>query len=138
MEFRKKLKFRLLAACLYVIIGAVLIVVSAAGLSRNEQIMAFGIVFVIVGFVRCVRYFQVTKNEETIHAVEVAENDERNVMIMVKARSLTFSLFIMLAGIVMIVLYLLEQSFAAQIIAYTICAFSLLYYICYQIISRKY
>lgn len=138
MEFRKKLKMRLISAVLYILIGIALIAVSASGLSKNEQIMTFGAVFIIAGIVRAFRYFKVTKNDETIHACEVAENDERNVMIMMRARSLTFSIFIILAGLVMIALFLFDMSFAAQIIAYTMCAFTLLYYICYKIISKKY
>lgn len=138
MTFKKKLKLRLCAAVGYIIIGAALMILSFTGAAENDMISAFGAMFAVAGIARIVQYARITKDESAIRAREIAETDERNIMIMTKARSLTFSIYIMLAGITMILLYLLNKAFAAQIIAYAICAFVFIYFICYHIISRKY
>lgn len=138
MEFKKKLKIRLSAAIGYIAIGIALAALSFTKVAENSMVSAFGAVFIICGLARVVQYIRITKDESTLRSREIAETDERNIMIMTKARSLTFSIYIMLSGFTMIVLYLLNIPFAAQIIAYSICAFTFIYFICYHIISRKY
>ncbi|MDO5396485.1 MAG: DUF2178 domain-containing protein [bacterium] len=138
MEFRKKLKLRLYAAVGYTAIGAVLIIISFFGAAENEMLSAFGAVFIVMGIARIVQHIRITKDEASLRDREIVETDERNVMLMTKARSLTFSIYIMLAGITMVVLYLLNKAFAAQIVAYAICTITLIYFVCYHIISRKY
>lgn len=138
MKFKEKLKLRLCVAIVYILIGIALIAVSAAGIAQNETVSSFGAVFACMGIAKVVQYLRITKDESTIRSREIAETDERNIMIMTKARSLTFSIYIILSGIAMVVLYLLNLPFAAQIIAYAICAFALIYFICYHIISRRY
>lgn len=138
MEFKKKLKLRLCLAIGYIILGAIMMILSFIGAAKNEMISTFGGMFAVVGIVRVVQYMRLIKDESAIHAREIAETDERNIMIMTKARSLTFSIYIMLSGAAIIVLYLLNKVFAAQIIALVICVFTLIYYICYHIIKRKY
>ena len=138
MEFKKKLKMRLYAAVGYIILGAVMMVLSFTGATKNEMISTFGGMFAVVGIARVVQYMRLSKDESAIRAREIAETDERNIMIMTKARSLTFSVYIMLSGAAIIVLYLLNKVFVAQIIAFVICALTIIYYICYHIIKRKY
>lgn len=138
MEFRKRLKQRLYAAIGYIVIGLALIVVSLAGIAKNETVSAFGAVFAVVGIVRVVQYLRITKDEAAIREREITETDERNIMLMTKAKSLAVAIHIMLSAIALTVLYLLNRQSEAQIIAYSICAFAVIYFICYHIISRKY
>ena len=138
MTFKKKLKARIYTAAAYVLIGATLIILGFTGIADNDILSSFGTALAVIGIGKLVRYRRITKDETTLHAREVAETDERNIMLMTKARSLTFSIYIMLSGIAVVVLYILNQPFAARIIAYSICVLTLTYWICYYIISRKY
>lgn len=138
MEFKKKLKFRLYLAIGYITLGGIMMVLSFTGAAKNEMISSFGAMFAVVGIARIVQYMRIIKDESAIRAREIAETDERNIMIMTKARSLTFSVYIMLSGAAIIVLYLLNKVFIAQIIALVICALTIIYYICYHIIKRRY
>ena len=138
MDYRKKLKTRLYTAIGYVIIGIALIVISLLKISENEIISSFGAALAICGIVRIVQYVKIIKDEDNIHKHEVAEKDERNIMLAEKAGSLTFRIYLMLAGTSMIVLYLLQKILMVQMIAYNICALVLIYQICYRIISKKY
>ncbi|MDY3972403.1 MAG: DUF2178 domain-containing protein [Clostridia bacterium] len=138
MEFRKKLKVRLYTAIAYIIIGAVFIGISFTRLGANEMISSFGAVFAVMGIARIVQYLRITKDEESIHQREIAETDERNVMIWTKARSLAFSIYILAAALAVVVLYLMNMNFAGKIVAYNLFGFVAVYWICYFIISRKY
>lgn len=138
MEYKQRLKIRLYTSVIYTIIGIILIVISALGSLQNEILSSFGAVCAVLGAVKIVRYFRITKNENLLRACETAETDERNIMIMTKARSISFTAFMLLAAISVIVLLLLNQQLAAQIIAFTICGFLITYRICYFILSKKY
>ncbi len=138
MEFRKKLKVRLYTAIAYIIIGAVFIGLSFTRLGSNEMISSFGAVFAVMGIARIIQYMRITKDEESIHQREIAETDERNVMIWTKARSLAFSIYILAAALAVVVLYLMNMNFAGKIVAYNLFGFVAIYWICYFIISRKY
>ena len=120
MEFKKKLKVRLYTAIAYIIIGAVVIGLSFTRLGANEMISSVGAVFAVMGIARIIQYMRITKNEESIHQREVAETDERNVMIWTKARSLAFSIYILAAALAVVVLYLMNMNFAGKIVAYNL------------------
>ncbi len=138
MDYRKKLKKRLCYAIGYIVIGAALVLLRFTGKLDNEIISYFGAAFGICGIARIIQYVRILSNEDKMKQREIAEKDERNVMIWTRARSLTFGIYIMLAGIATVVLYITEQYFAGQIIAYTVCGLCAIYWICYMIMSRKY
>lgn len=138
MEYKQRLKIRLYTSVIYTIIGIILIVLSALGPLQNEILSSFGAVCSVLGAVKIVRYFRITKNENLLRACETAETDERNIMIMTKARSISFTAFMLLAAISVIVLLLLNQQLAAEIIAFTNCGLLITYRICYFILSKKY
>lgn len=68
---------------------------------------------------------------------KIIEQDERNILIVTKARSLALTISILLNTVVMPMLYILHQDFAARIIAYLICAVTIIYLICYGILAKK-
>ena len=65
-----------------------------------------------------VKNIRIFKSTENFIEKEIAEKDERNIMIWTKARSLTFSVYAVIAGIAIIVLYTVNMEYAAQVIAY--------------------
>lgn len=138
MDFKKKLKIRLYMAICYIIIGVMLIAVNFAVDKNHEIVSSFGSAFIVIGIVRIVQYIRINKDEESIRRQKIAETDERNIMIWTQARSLTFAIYTMLAAVSIFVLYLLGMELQAQMIAYTLCAFVLIYLICYLILKRKY
>lgn len=138
MEFKKKMIIRLIIAIGFITFGAELIIINLTGLATNKMISSLGLGIAVIGIARVIQYFRITKDEESMHKREVEETDERNVMIWTQARSLSFTVYILLAAAAIIVLYLLNMEFAAQIVSYAVCAFVLVYWFCYFIISRKY
>ena len=63
----------------------------------NDFISSFGIALVIMEIVQVINYFMITKSEETIRKQQIAETDERNLSILHKAKSATFSIYILLS-----------------------------------------
>ena len=138
MKFKNKLKMRLGIAIVYVIIGVLLVVLTGIGIIKNEAMLVFGTAFGTCGLVMIVKNIRIFKSTENFIEKEIAEKDERNIMIWTKARSLTFSVYAVIAGIAIIVLYTVNMEYAAQVIAYNLCGVLVIYWICYFIIRNKY
>ena len=138
MEFKKKLKQRFYIAVSYIVIGLVLIAADAMNHFENQFFFSFGITLIVMGILRLVRHRKITKDDASIHRQEVAETDERALMMNEKARSWAFSYSIMIAGIAVIVLSLLGCHDQAQPFAWYVCGQIVLYWICWCIIRKKY
>lgn len=138
MEFKKKIKTRIYIMAVYAIIGAVLCVLGYTGKLTNDLVKSFGAAILVVGIVKIIQNARVLNNPEKLQKCEIAEKDERNIMLWEKARSLAFNVYIILAGIAVIVLYILNIETAGQIVADTVCGFVAIYLICYCIVRKKY
>lgn len=138
MEFKKKLKQRLYIAVSYIVIGLVLIAADALNHFENQFFFSFGMALTVMGILRLIRHRKITKDEAAIRRQEVAETDERTLMMAEKARSWAFSYSILIAGIAVIVLSLLGKHDAAQPFAWYVCGQIGLFWICWLIIRKKY
>ena len=90
------------------------------------------------GIARVVRHFRNTRSEKNVKSLEIRETDERNVEIMHRAKSMTFTLSIIIAGIAVIALQLAGKEETSLVFAYGVAFLTLLYWICYLIVRRKY
>ena len=138
MEFAKRMKVRALAGAFCLLIGVLCIVLSAAGMARDPIIQSFGAAFACIGAARLLRYYRLQKNPEAMRKREIYETDERNVLICVRAQSLAGSVYVTLTGLAVIAFFLTGQAQIAQILAYTVCAFLLIYLLCYAFMKRRY
>lgn len=135
MNFAKRMKVRLYAAYSYLLLGTALILVGLW--QKTELPSSLGTMLLVLGLARIVQYKRITRNDETFRSREIAETDERNVLLWKEARALTFSIFLFIAGVAVIVLFLLGYNLYAQIISYTLFSLVLIYWICYFYISKK-
>ena len=103
----------------------------------NSFISSFGLILAVMGVVRMRNYLIITKNEERIKKQEIMETDERNVSIVNKARSITFTAYVLLLGVAVIVLSLLNMREIAVWISYSIFLLIIIYWISYFIIRKK-
>ena len=137
MDFEKKLKTRLYIAVIYAALGVIMIVGSGISGTDNEFISPFGLGLLVCAIVRVRNYFMITRNEETLRKQRVAETDERNLLIVNKARSVTFFLYMLISGTAIIILSLFGKPEPAKMIAYSVCTLLVIYYISYIIIRKK-
>lgn len=137
MEFKKKLKIRLWVAISYIALGIAMATVAIVSKTENQFISSFGLALTVMGIARVRNYFLITKNEDTLRKREITETDERNVSIVNKARSAAFTVYILLAGIFVIVMGLLDKIEISVWVSYSVALLVFVYWICYIIYQKK-
>lgn len=138
MEFKKKLRTRLIVAISYIVLGLILVAIDVIGHTDNYFYFSFGIALAVMGLLRIFQHRKITADEKSIRQQELTESDERTRMIAERARSWTFSLSVTIAGIAVIVLSLLGYHEEALPLSWFVCGMVVIYWICYIIISKKY
>ena len=136
MNFKKRLKIRLIIGIVYLVIGITMIVCSFAIKPTNEYLSSFGIAMVVLGLVKFRNHRLITRNDDTLKRQEIAETDERNVSIVNTARSLAFIVYILVASVTVIVLALLGYTAISMWISFSVCLLVVIYWVCY-LIYRK-
>ena len=136
MDFERKLKIRRNMAIGYIVIGMVLIGIGLMG--ETEMASSFVLMFAVIGIAKLMQYKRITSDKDRLRQREIAENDERNIMLWTKARSMAFIIYIIAAALVIVVLYLVGMAYEASIVSYSLSAFVVIYWICYLVLSKKY
>ncbi len=137
MDFKKKLKIRLIFSIVYIVLGIGMIVLFNVIKTKNSFLSSFGFALTIIGVAKVRNYILITKNDETIRKQEIAETDERNISISNKAKSISFMIYIVLVVISVIVLQFLNQTLLASILSTSVCVLIIIYWISYWIINKK-
>ncbi|MBE6622805.1 MAG: hypothetical protein E7621_01230 [Ruminococcaceae bacterium] len=135
MEFKKKLKKRLYIAVAYTVLG-LLMTASSFIIHTDDFISSFGFALFLMGIVRIRNYFIITRTEETIKKREITETDERNILIMNRAKSTAFSIYVLLSSFVVIILSFLNMHELSKCIAIGVCVLVVIYWICYMIYQK--
>ena len=138
MEFKKKLMQRFYIGISYIVLGLVLILADVLNHFENTFIFSFGVTLTVMGIARLIRHRKITKDDASIHRQEVAETDERILMMNERARSWAFSFSVMAAGFVVIVLSFLGYQELARPFAWYVCGQIVLYFVFLYIIAKKY
>lgn len=138
MELKKKLRKRLCIAVSYLALGIVLNIAAAVTNSANPFLSSFGSCMIVMGLVRILRHVRLVRSDSAVKQQEIAETDERNLMIAERARAWAFSFTVLGGGVVVIVLSLLGYHDIALPFAWLVCGMTLIYWICWHIIQRKY
>ena len=136
MEFKKKLKVRLYYGIGCTVLGVLMMILGF--LRTEEYISSLGLMFLIIGIARVIQYRRITQTEESLRQREIAEKDERNVLLWTTARSLTITIYSIVLALAVIILRLMEVELIPQILAFCLFAMVLIYWICYFALSRKY
>ncbi len=137
MNFKNKLKTRLYYGIICIVLGTIMIIGVTATKSENEYISVFGFALAMVGVARIIQYLKITKNEDSIKKQEINETDERNLSIIQKAKSTTFSIYLLVSCSVVIVTALIDMSDVAKWIGYSQFVLVIIYWICYWIYQKK-
>lgn len=138
MEYKKKLKQRLFVNLAWAVFGIGMILYWFLSGTDNTYPLSLGIAFIIMGIIRFVQYDHLIHDEKALKEQETAEKDERNNMMSERAKSWTFSLSLFIAGDICIILSLLGKHEAALPFAWYLCGMTVVYWICFTIIRKKY
>ena len=138
MEYTKSLRKRLYWAVSYLVLGIGLNIIAFVTASENEFLSVFGSALLVMGIARILRHVRLVRSDAAVKKQEIAETDERNILLAEKARSWAYGLTVSLAGIAVIVLSLLRYQELVLPLAWLVCGMTLLYWICWFIARRKY
>ncbi len=137
MNFKNKLKTRLYYGIICIVLGAIMIIGVTVTKAENEYIAALGFALALVGVARIIQYLIITKNEDSIKKQKINETDERNLSIIQKAKSATFSIYLLISCSVVIVTALIDMPDVAKWIGYSQFVLVIIYWICYFVYQKK-
>ena len=128
---------RMIAYIIYAVLGLTLMVRGVF-----EVVDAFwsgmGGGLIAVAVMRMIQYARLRKNDEYRKQKQIETTDERNRFIRNKAWACAGYLFVLIAAISTIVLKLLGQEMLSIAAGFAVCILTLLYWVCFTILRKKY
>lgn len=131
------MKNRRILSVIWVVIGIVLVGLAFAG-KVDSFWSGMGSALLVVGALQLLRYHRFNKNEAYREKMEVEMNDERNHFIRNKAWAWSGYLFILIAGVSVIVFKLIGQETLSMAASMAVCLILVLYWVTYYVLKRKY
>lgn len=128
---------RLILSIFWTVLGAVIVALSCFEILDNFW-SGFGGGLVAVGLLQLFRNFRYRTNDEYKEKVDVEINDERNKFLSTKAWAWTGYTFIICCAIATIVLKIVGYDDYSFIASMTICVMTVIYFVSYIILKRKY
>lgn len=135
MDYDKLIKTRVRIYIAIMAAGVGFILLSLLG--GPDIASSLGAVFLVTGIAKYVQYRRIARDSEKLHKQMVAEKDERNVMLWTKARSFAVSIYVVMMGVAIIILYLMDMTQPAEVISWCLLGYVIIYWVCYAIIKRK-
>lgn len=132
-----KTKGKLYFSVFWVLLGVVLIALGVAGVADNFW-SGMGGGMMGVGIAQLIRFRRVEKDPEYREKRQIQEGDERNLFIQGKAWQWTATVFIVTAGIGVVVFRLIGQDLLSLAASCAVGYLVLLYWICWLILQKKY
>ena len=124
-------------AIIWLVLGLPLIGLSIAGLVDSFW-SGMGSALVVIGACRLLRAHRLNKSEEYREKMETFETDERFHFLRAKAWSWAGYLFVIIAGVSVIVFKILGMDAASQAASSAVCLLLVLYWGAYFVLKKKY
>ena len=122
---------------IWLLLGIVLTVLSCLE-TLDEFWSGMGAALLVIGVVRLLRGYRLSKSETYREAREVAETDERFHFIRNKAWAWAGYLFIIICALGTIVLRLLGQDLLSLVCSGAVCLMLVLFWISFFVLKKKY
>ena len=126
-----------LVSILYLLIGAILLGLSFAGIV-DEFWNGMGSALLVMGVIQLIRRYRLEKNEAYREKIEIETNDERNHFIRNKAWAWAGYLFVMIMAVACIVLRIVGQDVLSMAASGAVCLVLVLFWCSYYVLKRKY
>ena len=128
---------RMWLSIFWIMLGAILNIFTLAGVA-DEYWGAMGIALIGVGIVRLLQHIRYRSDEKYREKVDVANNDERNRYLSLKAWAWAGYGFVLLGGLGTIVFRLLDREDLSVFCATSVCVLMILYWISHFCLRKKY
>ncbi len=122
---------------LWLLLGLVLTVLCCLE-TLDEYWSGIGSALMVVGIVRLLRSYRLSRSETYREKREVAETDERLHFIRNKAWAWAGYLFIIICALSTIVFKLLGQDLLCMVFGGAVCLMLVLFWVCFFILKKKY
>ena len=126
-----------LVSVIYIVLGALLIVLGFAGMV-DEFWNGMGSALLVIGLIQLIRRYRLDKNEAYREKIEIETNDERNKFLRNKAWAWAGYLFVMIMAVASIVLRIMGQNELSIAVSGTVCLMLVLFWGSYIYLKRKY
>ena len=122
---------------IWLLLGLVLTVLCCL-VTLDEYWSGMGSALMVIGIVRLLRSYRLSRSETYREKIEVAETDERLHFIRNKAWAWAGYLFIIICALSTIVFKLLGQDLLCMFFGGAVCLMLVLFWVCFFILKKKY
>lgn len=136
MDYRKKLKRRIWICIVLMVVGAAMKIMNICN-DDDYALLSTGFTIFVVSASALAKSVRSLKNEEFRRKNEIAETDERYILIDKTAKSIAATIFIIIGFISAVVLELMGMVDIAKTVVIAILAYVVLYLIVYIICGKK-
>ena len=119
-------------------LGAVLLVLSIAGVLDSSLFAGMGGALMAVGILRLLRIRKYRTDEAYRRKIDVETGDERNRFLRMKSWAWTGYIVVLVQAIASVIAMLLGHRQVQEILLYSVCLIVAVYWISYMVLSRKY
>ena len=132
-----KSKRRILSYIILILLGAALMILGSIG-SIDDFWSGMGSGLLAVSVIRLLRMYRLDRDDDYRQQMEIEVKDERNAFLRQKAWAWAGYLFILIAGVAVILLKVLGQDLLSLAASWAVCLILVLYWGSYLILKRKY
>lgn len=129
---------RLALTVFWIILGAVLIVLTVTEVLDSSIYSGMGGALMAVGTLQLIRAVKYRKDSEYREKVDTELGDERNRFLRMKSWSWAGYFTILIEGIGAIIAMVLGERTIQLVLSYSVCLVLVIYWIAYVILSKKY
>ena len=129
---------KLVLQIFWIILGAVLLVLSVAEVIESPLYSGMGGALMTVGILQLIRTVKYRKDPEYREKVDIELTDERSKYLRMKSWAWTGYIIVMVEGIGVIIAMILGYETIQLVLAYSLCLILLVYWITYLVLNKKY
>ena len=129
---------RLVLRIFWIILGAVLLVLSVAEVIESPLYSGMGGALMTVGILQLIRTVKYRKDPEYREKVDIELTDERSKYLRMKSWAWTGYIIVLVEGIGVIIAMILGYETIQLVLAYSLCLILLVYWITYLILNKRY
>lgn len=129
---------RLILSIFWIVLGAVLIVLSVMEKLDPSMYSAMGGALIAIGVLQTIRNLRYLRDTEYRKKIDTKVSDERNRFLSMKSWSWTGYIVVLVEGIGVVAAMIAGQETLQRLLAYSVCLIVGVYWITYLILSRKY
>ena len=129
---------RLMLSIFWIVLGAVLMVLSVMGKLDSSMYSGMGGVLIAIGALQTIRNLRYRRDAEYRKKIDTEVSDERNRFLSMKSWSWAGYIAILVECVGVIVAIILGKETVRLILSFSVCLILVAYWVSYLVLSRKY